>query len=286
MPSETRFAGVGELLDLPLGAISRNAGQPRQRIDPVALLRLAGSLEERGVIEPVIVRPIGRGRFELVAGERRWRAALLIGLDTIPAVVRDLDDDLAFEVAVIENMARDDMTPIEEARSVALLCERRGLSKAEVARRVGRSRAVISNLVRLLELPDEAQRLINEGRLTAGHGRALLLCRDFDRQRQLARRAVDGDLSVRELERAAHRQPPALRKPAVGVHPDQAAFATELEDGFTSVLGRDARVEATTAGEFRLLVDLGDAREAQTTLKRARAGNDGDAVDDDPLDRW
>jgi ParB family transcriptional regulator, chromosome partitioning protein len=278
--------GVGELLQLPVGQIERNPGQPRQRIDKTALLSLAGSLEERGVIEPLLVRPLSDGRFELVAGERRWRAAILIGMATVPALVRELDDDLAFELAVIENMARDDLTPIEEARSVSELCQRRGLSKAEVARRVGRSRAALSNLVRLLELPDQAQQLIDEGRLSAGHGRALLLCGDFARQHELAQRAATQRWSVRELESAARRPPTEHPAGERGVHPDQAAVAAELEDGFTTALGRTARVQAQGAGTYTLTVDLGDTRAARHALRRL---NGGEAVEEDwedPLEGW
>jgi ParB family chromosome partitioning protein len=282
-----RELGVGELLELPVGQIVRNPGQPRQRIDKAALLALAGSLEERGVIEPLLVRPLGGGRFELVAGERRWRAAILIGMATVPALVRELDDDLAFELAVIENMARDDLTPIEEARSVSQLCQRRGLSKAEVARRVGRSRAALSNLVRLLDLPDQAQELIDAGRLSAGHGRALLLCGDFARQLELAQRAAAQRWSVRELERAA-RRPPSERPAHAerGVHPDQAAVAAELEDGFTSALGRDARVKAQGAGTYTLTVELGDTRAARHALRRLNGGEADDLDWEDPLAGW
>jgi ParB family transcriptional regulator, chromosome partitioning protein len=281
-----RAAGVGELIELPVGQIKRNPGQPRQRINREALLSLAGSMEERGVIEPLLVRPLGDGRFELVAGERRWRAAILIGMASVPALVRELDDDLAFELAVIENMARDDLTPIEEARSVAQLCARRGLSKAEVARRVGRSRAALSNLVRLLELPDQAQELIDKGRLSAGHGRALLLCGDFARQHELAVRAAAQSWSVRELERAARRPPTERPVGERGVHPDQAAVAAELEDGFTSALGRAARVQAQGAGTYTLTVDLGDTRAARHALRRLNGGEGVEEGWEDPLAGW
>jgi ParB family chromosome partitioning protein len=259
---------VGQLLNIPVDQIDRNPEQPRQRIDQEALVGLASSLRESGVIEPLIVRPHG-GRYQLVAGERRWRAAAMIGRTTVPAIVRDdLDDAMAHELAVIENMARDDLTPIEEARSVAILCETRGFSKAEIGRRVGRSREAISNLVRLLELPDEAQALIDSGRLTQGHGRALLLCEDHDERRRLARRAAADDWSVRELERAARGRPAAARKAVQALAPDQAAAGRAFQARFATVFGPGVRVEPQASGGFRLTVDLGDAAAAEGLFDR------------------
>jgi ParB family chromosome partitioning protein len=262
---------VGQLLNIPVDQIDRNPEQPRQRIDQEALVGLASSLRESGVIEPLIVRP-HRGRFQLVAGERRWRAAAMIGRATVPAIVRDdLDDAMAHELAVIENMARDDLTPIEEARSVAILCETRGFSKAEIGRRVGRSREAISNLVRLLELPDEAQGLIDSGRLTQGHGRALLLCEDHDERRRLARRAAADDWSVRELERAARGRPATARNVAPASAADQAAVGRQLEARFATVFGPGVRVAPQAGGGFRLTVTLDDAAAAESLLGRAGA---------------
>jgi ParB family chromosome partitioning protein len=265
---------VGQLLNIPVDQIDRNPEQPRQRIDQEALVGLASSLRESGVIEPLIVRP-HRGRFQLVAGERRWRAAAMIGRTTVPAIVRDdLDDAMAHELAVIENMARDDLTPIEEARSIAILCETRGFTKAEIGRRVGRSREAISNLVRLLELPDEAQALIDSGRLTQGHGRALLLCEDPDERRRLARRAAADDWSVRELERAARAGPAGVRRAAPAPAAERAAVGRELAARFAAAFGQAARVEPHAAGGFRLIVDLGDVAAAESVLGRMPASGE------------
>ncbi len=259
---------VGQLLNIPVDQIDRNPEQPRQRIDQEALVGLASSLRESGVIEPLIVRPHG-GRYQLVAGERRWRAAAMIGRTTVPAIVRDdLDDAMAHELAVIENMARDDLTPIEEARSVATLCETRGFSKAEIGRRVGRSREAISNLVRLLELPDEAQALIDSGRLSQGHGRALLLCEDPDDRRRLARRAAADDWSVRELERAARGRPAAARPVKQAPADDQAALGRHFAGRFTAAVGRRVRVDPQPGGAFKLTLELADAAAAERLLGR------------------
>ena len=155
------------------------------------------------MLQPIVVRPLAGGSFELVAGERRLRAAQMVELETIPALVRDTDDWERLDLALAENMARVDLNAIEEARACAMLVDDLGLTKQEVGRRVGRSRVAISNLIRLLELPEEALELIERGDLTEGHGRALLLCKDHAKRRSLALEARDGGWSVRETERRA-----------------------------------------------------------------------------------
>src|SRR3954447_24076699 len=144
-----------DLRDIPVGLIAPNPEQPRRHFDEATLAALAESIRQRGILQPVLVRPVAGGTYELVAGERRWRAAGLAGLDTIPALVRARDDAQALEVALIENMAREDLNPIEEARACAALVEELGLTREEVGRRIGRSRVAVSNLLRLLDLPDD-----------------------------------------------------------------------------------------------------------------------------------
>src|SRR5437588_10741802 len=192
-----------ELRELPLELIVASSRQPRKRFDDDALHTLAESLSERGVLQPVLVRPRPGGSYELIAGERRLRAARLAGLESIPAIVRDRADSGGLEVALIENMARSDLSPIEEAVACAALIEELGLTREEVGRRVGRSRVAVSNLIRLLDLPDEALELIERGELTEGHGRALLLADDHSVRPALARDAARGRWSVRELESRA-----------------------------------------------------------------------------------
>src|ERR687886_222254 len=189
-----------ELRTLPVELISPNPRQPRQSFDEEGLLALADSLRERGLLQPVLVRPRPGGTYELIAGERRWRAAQLAGLDTVPAVVRDHADRDSLELALIENMAREDLNPVEAARGCALLVEELGLTRDEVGRRIGRSRVAVSNLMRLLDLPDEALEFLSAGLLTEGHGRALLLAGDHDVRRRLARRAASEEWSVRRTE--------------------------------------------------------------------------------------
>ena len=172
---------------------------------------MAGSLGERGVLQPVLVRAKPGGTYELVAGERRWRAARIAGLETIPALVRPREDAEALELALIENMAREDFSPIEEARACAALVEELGLTREEVGLRVGRSRVAVSNLIRLLDLPDEAIELLEDGALSEGHGRALLLAEDHGARRSLARAAAEEGWSVRVTEARARESNAAPR---------------------------------------------------------------------------
>src|SRR5215216_5062519 len=191
------------LREIPLELIQPNARQPRRRFDEARLAELAESIRTRGVLQPVVVTPLAGGMFELVAGERRLRAAQMVELETIPALVRDTDDWERLDLALAENMARVDLNAVEEARACAMLVDDLGLTKQEVGRRVGRSRVAISNLIRLLDLPEEALELIERGELSEGHGRAILLCKDHLRRKSLAKDARDGDWSVRQTERRA-----------------------------------------------------------------------------------
>ncbi len=194
---------ANELRELPIGLIEPNLLQARRYFDEEALQNLARSLRERGVLQPVLVRSGPDGSYELIAGERRWRAAQLAGLQTIPGLVCPYDDSLALEAALIENMAREDLNPVEEARACAMLVKELGLTIEQVGRRVGRSRVAVSNLIRLLGLSEEILELMERGELSEGHGRALLGAKDLKIRRELADRAVAEGWSVRTLEARA-----------------------------------------------------------------------------------
>ncbi len=194
-----------ELRQLATELIVANPHQPRSTFDEAGLVGLAESIKVRGVLQPVLVRPVPGGTYELIAGERRWRAARMAELETLPAIVRYHDDATSLEVALIENMVREDLNPIEEARACAALTEELGLTREEVGARVGRSRVAVSNLIRLLDLPDGAIAAIERRELSEGHGRALLLATDHADRRRLARAAIDSGWSVRELEERARR---------------------------------------------------------------------------------
>ena len=259
-----------ELRELPLELISPSPHQPRRAFDEQALEALAGSLGDRGVLQPVLVRPRPGGRYELVAGERRWRAAQLAGLETIPALVRDREDAAALEVALIENMAREDLNPIEEARACAALVEELGLTREEVGLRVGRSRVAVSNLVRLLDLPDAVIELLEQGTLSEGHGRALLLAEDHEARRALALTAVDQGWSVRVTEERAREsnagpQPKGTRRRIAGptrLHPDQEQAARDIAEALGGALGAEVQVKPAKHGGYRAELSFSGADEA------------------------
>ncbi len=264
-----------ELRPIPVDMIDPSPNQPRHVFDEDSLLALAGSIRTRGVLQPVLVRPLPSGRYELIAGERRWRAAQLAELDAIPAVVRRHDDAASLEVALIENMAREDLNPVEEARACAALVEELGLTREDVGVRVGRSRVAVSNLIRLLELPDEALEMIEHGDLAEGHGRALLLAEDHAVRRSLARDAARARWSVRELESRARaaaapsgRRARARSKPAV--HPDQAAAIELITDALTAALGREVEVAPTKGAGYRAQIGFESLDDALDVARRLR----------------
>ncbi|MGI8984493.1 MAG: ParB/RepB/Spo0J family partition protein [Acidimicrobiales bacterium] len=189
--------------ELPIGALTPNQRQPRTQFDEEALAALTASVRELGVLQPVLVRATGGGSYELIAGERRWRAAKRAGLSMIPAIVRTVDDTLSLEQALVENVQREDLNPLDEAAAYQQLLEDFHLTHDELASRVGKSRAAISNTLRLFQLPPTVQRLVAEGRLTAGHARALLTTPDRSYQEVLAQRIVTDGMSVRAVEEAA-----------------------------------------------------------------------------------
>ena len=261
-----------ELRDIAVELIRPNPAQPRKRFDDEALQALADSVKERGVLQPVLVRPRPGGTYELVAGERRWRAARLAGLETLPALVQERDDARSLEDALIENMAREDLNPIEAARAVAGLVEELGLTREEVGRRVGRSRVAVSNLLRLLDLPDEALALVEDGSLTEGHGRALLLADDHAARRSIARAAVQGGWSVRVVEqRAREANAPArtARRGRAAVHPDQEAAAARISEALGAALGTEVRVRPRGTG-YKVELAFEDVDEALALARRLR----------------
>jgi ParB family transcriptional regulator, chromosome partitioning protein len=223
-------AGQPELLHLPVETIHPNPRQPRRRFEPEAASGLAASIRHQGVLQPIIVRRRVEGGFELVAGERRWRAARSAGIPTLPAVIRNVEDGESLLLGLVENVAREQLSPVEEARAYASLVDEFELSLSEVADRVGRSKSAVSNRLRLLELPEEILWMLARGDLTEGHARAVLSLPDDDARRRLARRIVEEGLTVRAAERAAQ-EGGARRKPRRG-----AAFDPELVDRVRTTL--------------------------------------------------
>jgi ParB family transcriptional regulator, chromosome partitioning protein len=262
--------GGPELRELAVTEIEPNPDQPRAKFDAAALDALAGSMRSVGLLQPLIVRPIDGGRYELVAGERRWRAAQKAGIERVPAVIRTSPEDERLQAALIENMVREDLNPVEEARACAALVDDLGISKEELARRVGRSRAAISNLIRLLDLPDPVLSLLERGELTEGHGRAILQVPDQDRRARLAKQAAEEGWSVRDTERRATAG--AKRKPAKSggrISAEERAAMTEAEDLLGSALGQDVRVRRDGNG-VKAELRFDDLAELESLAKRLR----------------
>jgi ParB family transcriptional regulator, chromosome partitioning protein len=263
-------AGGPELRELPVELIEPNPEQPRSSFESGALDALAGSISSAGLLQPLIVRPVDDGRYELVAGERRWRAAQKAGLDRVPAVIRTSPEDQRLQAALIENMVREDLNPVDEARACAALIDDLGISKEELARRVGRSRAAISNLIRLLDLPDPVLALLERGDLSEGHGRAILQLRDQDRRTKLAKRAAKEGWSVRDTER--HTRDGAGRKkgPSGGrISAEERAALLEAEDALGAALGADVRIRRAGDG-VKAELRFGDLGELEALTRRLR----------------
>jgi ParB family chromosome partitioning protein len=244
LPESAPAGDVGDLRELPVTLIKPNPKQPRTQFDPEALAGLASSIEASGVVQPLLVRPLHDGSYELIAGERRWRAAQQAGLEKVPAVVRDSERAERLQVALIENMVREDLNPVEEARACAALVEDLGLSKEDLARRIGRSRPAVSNLIRLLDLPDEALELLESGELSEGHGRALLGVAGHDLRRRLARNAARGGWSVRETENRVKlaSQPKARKGGKAKLSAEEAAAMRAATDKLEAALGHEVKV--------------------------------------------
>jgi ParB family chromosome partitioning protein len=263
LPESAAGEDVGDLRELPVGLIKPNPKQPRTNFDAEALAGLASSIETSGVVQPLLVRPLHDGSYELIAGERRWRAAQQAGLGKVPVIVRDSEQAERLQMALIENMVREDLNPVEEARACAALVEDLGLSKEELARRVGRSRPAVSNLIRLLDLPDETLELLESGMLSEGHGRALLGASGNDVRRRLARDAVRSGWSVRETENRVKlaSQPKSPKRSRSALSAEEAAAMRDAADRLETALGHEVKVRPRgeeVAVEIRL-ADLDEA---------------------------
>jgi ParB family chromosome partitioning protein len=266
---EADQSAAGELRELPVALVKPNPKQPRTQFDQEALDALAASIESSGVIQPLLVRPLHDGSYELVAGERRWRAARQAGLDKVPAVVRDSEQAERLQVALIENMVREDLNPVEEARACAALIEELDVSKEDLARRVGRSRPAVSNLIRLLDLPDELLELLEAGELSEGHGKALLAARGNDVRRRLGREAARHGWSVRETEnRAKLASQPKEPVSAKRLDPEEQAALRDAADRLESALGHEVRVRPRKGEEVAVEIRFEDLDEALALARR------------------
>jgi ParB family transcriptional regulator, chromosome partitioning protein len=261
--------GAAELLHLPVDAIHANPKQPRKRFDGEAGSGLAESIRRQGVIQPLLVRTRAAGGYEIIAGERRWRAAREAGHETVPAVVREADDRDTLLLGLVENVAREQLSPAEEARAYAVLLDEFGLELGEVAERVGRSKPSVSNRIRLLDLPDDVLGMLERGQLTEGHARAVLAVPDHEGRRKLAREIVQKGLSVRAAEQRA-KWAGAKQKPRVRATPVDPALAARVRDALEHLTGFHAKVSSNRVelafGDEHELAELAEELERASAL--------------------
>jgi ParB family chromosome partitioning protein len=254
---------------LPIERLQPGRYQPRTQMDPARLQELADSIRAQGMIQPIVVRSVARDRYEIIAGERRWRAAQLAELRDVPVVVRDIDDHAALAMALIENIQREDLNPLEEAVALQRLIDEFSLTHQQAAEAVGRSRAAVSNLLRLLELPDGVRGLVEQGRIEMGHARALLTLTEAEGV-ALARQAADEGWSVREIER---RVQAAQRAHARAEHPRPApanADVAALERELSEHLGAAVSVQAGRGKGGKLVIRYHDLDQLDGLLERLR----------------
>lgn len=253
------------IIKLRLSQVEPKSDQPRQHFDPEALSQLADSIAANGVLQPILVREEKNGMYQIIAGERRWRASKLAGLTEIPALVLEADDLRTAQLALIENLQREDLNPYEEAQAYQTLLVQFDLTQEDVAARLGKSRSAVANSLRLLDLPEEIADMLREGKLSAGHCRALLGLKDKAGIASLAQRIVARNLSVREAEAAvkAQNKRPAPAPKTEGVHVD---YTAELEHKVTALTGRWCRI-APKGGRKTLSIEYADERDLESLLE-------------------
>ena len=254
------------LAHIPISAMRPGKYQPRTRMDEASLAELAQSIRSRGVIQPVVVRPVGESQYELLAGERRWRAARMAGLEAIPAVIREVPDEAALGIGLIENIQREDLNPIEEASGLKRLIDEFKLTHEDVAAAVGRSRAGVTNLLRLLELAPAVQAMVQEGRIDMGHARALLAL-SRSRQVELAQQVADRGLSVRETERLVQAGASAAKSPR-GRKPALESDSRRLEQELSESLGATVHLRPRRGGRGTVSIEYASLDELQGLVAR------------------
>ncbi|MFE1812415.1 ParB/RepB/Spo0J family partition protein [Metapseudomonas otitidis] len=267
LQEEASKADTRELQNLPLDLIQRGKYQPRRDMDPTALEELAQSIKAQGVMQPIVVRPIGGGRFEIIAGERRWRASQQAGLDRIPALVREVPDEAAIAMALIENIQREDLSPIEEAVALQRLQQEFQLTQQQVAEAVGKSRVTITNLLRLIGLPEEVKTLLAHGDLEMGHARALLGL-PLERQVEGARHVVARGLTVRQTEALVRQWLNTREKPVDAVKSDPDI--SRLEQRLAERLGAPVQIKHGQKGKGQLVIRYNSLDELQGVLAHIR----------------
>ncbi|MEZ5972360.1 MAG: ParB/RepB/Spo0J family partition protein [Hyphomonadaceae bacterium] len=257
---------------VPIDLVQRNPQQPRKHFDEAELNDLASSIKSHGILQPILVRPIADGKYEIVAGERRWRAAQRAGLHSIPAVIRELNEVEVLEIAIVENVQRMDLNPIEEAQGFQALIDRFGRTQQDIADAVGKSRPHIANMLRLLQLPDDLQEMVRDGRLSSGHARAILTAPD---PRGLAQRAISEGLNVRDIERLAQQAKDEKHGPRVTPGSSSAegksADTRALEQSLSNALGLDVTIN-DKAGAGEVKISYKTLEQLDDVIRRLRGG--------------
>lgn len=253
----------GELRDLPVDLVQRGKYQPRRDMDPEALEELAESIRQQGIMQPIVVRPITEGRYEIIAGERRWRATQLAGLDRVPAIIRDVPDEAAVAMALIENIQRENLNAMEEAMALQRLQDEFELTQLEVAKAVGKSRSTVTNLLRLIGLSSEVKVMLEHGDLEMGHGRSMLSL-PAELQLQAARQVVAKSLSVRQTEALVRRLLEEKEHPKVPkkIDPD----INRLQEGLSERIGAKVAINHTTKGKGKLVIQYNSLDELDGIL--------------------
>jgi len=264
--SESGAAGLeGRLAHLPVELVQRGRYQPRRDMHQDALEELAASIRSQGVMQPIVVRPISDEKYEIIAGERRWRAAQLAELDRIPAIIRDVPDEAAIAMALIENIQREDLNPIEEALALKRLQDEFELTHQEVAQAVGKSRTTVTNLLRLIALTDEVKTLLEHGDLEMGHARALLSL-EAEEQKAIARQIVAKGLTVRQTETLVRNYQERKNKPEINVPEAPSADIRNLEEELSQKLGAGVSIQHTAKGKGKLVINYNSLDELDGIL--------------------
>ena len=263
--NSTQEENEGTLL-FKIHEIEPNRDQPRKIFDDEALSELADSISQHGIIQPLLVRPLLGGGYQIIAGERRWRAARMAGLEEVPVLVKETVESQVMELALVENLQREDLNPIEEAEGLQTLVETYGMTQEEAAKKVGKSRPAVANTMRLLFLPKSVLTMVKESKLTAGHARALLSLSDDDKIKELAKEIVDKNLSVRETERLVKFM---LKDKATKKKPEKKreTYYDEVELALSDTLGRRAKVNVNSAGKGTIEIEFYNKEDLQKLIK-------------------
>jgi len=266
---EAAASNKEELRRLPVEMLQRGKYQPRTHMDQERLAELAASIKAQGVVQPIVVRELTSGNYEIIAGERRWRAAQMAGLDTVPAVIRKIPDEAAIAIALIENIQREDLNPVEEAGALQRLIQEFRMTHQQIADSVGRSRAAVTNLLRLLSLNEEVRQMLDDGKMDMGHARALLALNGAS-QGQAARRVVEERLSVRETEdlvrKLLEKSAPARKPARASIDPD----IRRLQERLSERLGARVHISHNQKGKGKLTIDYNSSEELEGILARIR----------------